>query len=65
MQSAGNQYENVCSDGESKVFKTAWSASSTIADGAIVVGAINVQGRPVGGANGAFTNAYPAFGDSY
>ena len=65
VQSAGNQYENVCSDGESKVFKTAWSASSTVADGAIVVGAINAQGKPVGGSNGAFTNAYPAFGDSY
>ena len=63
VQSAGNQYENVCSDTASKVFKTAWNASNTAVDGAIVVGALNAQGNPVGGANGAFGAAYPAFSD--
>jgi hypothetical protein len=63
VQSAGNQYENVCSDTVSKVFKTASNATSTLADGAIVVGAINNEGKPVGGTNGAFKNAYPSFSD--
>ena len=63
VQSAGNQFENVCSDEQSKVFKPAWNASNTPVDDAIVVSALNAQGNPVG-ANGRFKDAYPAFGDS-
>ena len=65
VQSAGNQYENVCSGATAKAFKTAWNASSTAVDGAIVVGAINAEGKPVGGPNGKFQDGYPALGDSY
>ena len=65
VQSAGNQYQNACSGASVKAFKIAWNASTTAVDGAIVVGAINAEGKPVGGPNGAFQDAYPAFTDFF
>jgi len=68
VQSAGNFFADSCSTsngtyGASYAFKTSAAAQSTTADGVIVVGAVNSQGKPVGGANGTFANAYPQFSD--
>jgi len=63
-QSAGNDWENVCSN-PSKAYRTSATALSTSLDGIMVVGAIHHTGEPVKGPAGLSAQYDRTFSDTY
>jgi hypothetical protein len=62
VQSAGNDFAHSCNN-PSHAFKSFATANQSYIDGVLVVGALDGNGRPVGGANGLFSAPYPTMTD--